>query len=194
MQQFLGKLDIHSGLSHTGESLLPLVNGLYESDLLTFDLDEDGIMVLHENTQVGWLDKESTQQLLPYLKRRYTLEGVVLSVEETGDACPNVELSLFLKDPPADGETGGTLDSVTRTPVAPVLPTAERKRRWFCKVYAILTLVFAMFGIFFVQGRDIIVRILGVAMLVMAAVCLICSWYMHHTRPRPPKDDNPPSA
>ncbi|HIW14237.1 MAG TPA: hypothetical protein H9691_02195 [Firmicutes bacterium] len=194
MQQFLGKLDIRDGLNHAGESLPPLVNGLYEGDLLTFDLDEDGIMVLHENIQVGWLDKETAEQLLPYLKRRYTLDGVILSVEETGADCPEVELSLFLKDPPADGEAGGTLDSVTRTPVAPVLPASERKRRWFCKVYAILTLVFAMFGIFFVQGRDIIVRILGIAMLVMAAVCLACSWYMYHTRPRPPKDDNSRSA
>ncbi len=127
MQQFLGKLDIRDGLNHAGEPLPPLVNGLYEGDLLTFDLDEDGIMVLHENIQVGWLDKETAEQLLPYLKRRYTLDGVILSVEETGADCPEVELSLFLKDPPADGEAGGTLDSVTRTPVAPVLPGCGAK-------------------------------------------------------------------
>ena len=47
MQQFLGKLDIRDGLNHAGESLPPLVNGLYEGDLLTFDLDEDGLFNLY---------------------------------------------------------------------------------------------------------------------------------------------------
>ena len=64
MEQYLGKLVYRDGFNHFGQELLPLVSTLYEGDLFSFDLDEDGVMVLHDNTQIGWLDEEIARPLV----------------------------------------------------------------------------------------------------------------------------------
>ena len=177
MEQYLGKLVYRDGINHFGQELLPLVSTLYEGDLFSFDLDEDGVMVLHDNTQIGWLDEEIARPVRVLIQKGYQATGSALHIYENGDDFPEIEISLFLKEPERPDETAGTLDSIVHSgDYRPPMTAREKKLRWFCRVYTIIALVCLMFGVLFVQGSSFLVRILGIALLVLAVVSFVLAF------------------
>ena len=63
----------------------------------------------------------------------------------------------------------------------------EKKLRWFCRVYTIIALVCLMFGVLFVQGSSFLVRILGIALLVLAVVSFVLAFRIRPQKGKAPK-------